>query len=89
MQDIYRDLEKGADLNQVSSHGLRENLKNYVFKWLASLPSTSQEKKDEYNKKISYKLGTTAGSENANYILYWTNEDLLSMFGVSLFTEPA
>jgi hypothetical protein len=84
VQDIYRDLENGVTLNQASSHGLRDNLKSYVFKWLQNLPGISEAKKAEYKTKMGVDPKSTAGSENPNYVLYWTNEDLLSLFSLSL-----
>ena len=83
VQDIYRDLEKGSELNQVSSHALRKDLYNYVLKWLQKVPGTSAEKLAEYAEKTVI-IRTTSGSENPNYVLYWTNEDLLSLFSLSL-----
>lgn len=58
---------------------------NQIFFWIENLPSTPQAKKDEmagYLKGVTLK--TTAGSENPNYVLFWTNEELLSLFSMSL-----
>lgn len=80
---IYNNLE-GNSLNKVSSHGVREAIMNYIYQWLATLPTTSADQKKELAAKMTKKVSATAGSENSNYVLYWTNEQLLSLFGLSI-----
>jgi hypothetical protein len=60
---------------------LRGKLSDYTAFWLSKQPTTSDELKKEYQTYLSTRpaLKTTAGAENPNYVLFWTNEDLLTL----------
>jgi hypothetical protein len=50
------------------------------------MPQTSAEKKTQLTQLLKNvtSLKGTAGSESPNYVLFWTNEELLSLFAKSL-----
>jgi len=85
--DIFSNLES-SKLSQVSSNDVRKRIANQVFYWIETLPSTSEAKRQEMKKLLDgVSLTTTAGSENPNYVFFWTNEQLLSLFSQALTTE--
>jgi len=87
--DLYSNLED-TKMGQVSSNDVRQRLMNQIFFWIKNLPGTSDAKKAEMEKLLNgVSLKTTAGSENPNYVLFWTNEQLLSLFAKSLSKESS
>lgn len=77
---VYNNLE-GSSLKQVSSNDLRSKLADYTSFWLSKQPGISGEDKKKYEDFLATHapLRTTAGAENPNYVLFWTNEDLLTL----------
>ena len=51
----------------------------------AKLSDTEMKKLNDLLKGV--KLTTTAGSEHPNYVLFWTNEELLSLFAQALTND--
>lgn len=85
--DIYANLET-SKLDSVSSNDVRKRIMNQIFYWIENLPTTTEAKKKEMAELLKgVSLTTTAGSENPNYVLFWTNEELLSLFSLSLTNE--
>ena len=81
---IYNTLES-SKLNQVTSNDVRKRIMNQIFYWIQTNPTTPPAKVEEMKQLLNgISLTTTAGSENPNYVLFWTNEDLLSLFSMSL-----
>lgn len=81
----FASLETG--IKGLSTNDLREHLKDQVDQWLGSLSPSSthmvQELSQETRKKPKTLEGT-AGSEHPRYIMFWTNEDALSLIAQSL-----
>lgn len=77
-------------LKGVSSAEIRKNIKERVIQWLTELPSINDDTKNKliqnHSERIA-KLKTTAGSESPRYVLFWTNEQLLSLFAKSLSND--
>ena len=64
---------------------MREHLKDQINAWIGT-PSNPLHMVQELSQSIRKpkSLEGTAGSENPTYIMFWTNEDMLSMIAQSL-----
>ena len=85
----YNTLEK-ANLDSVSSNDLRKRIMDQVNFWITKMPGTSAAKLQELTQQLltANDLKSTAGAENPNYVLMWTNEELLSLFAQALSNDP-
>ena len=80
-------LEKDT-IEMVSSNDVRRRVKDQALNWLSKLTTDDEQKLQLTQMMKGASLKTTAGSENPNYVLFWTNEDLLSLIAQSLSTDP-
>ena len=77
--NVFGELE--SQMKSVTSNDIRKDLSDKIVKWLARETADTKDS----NKKQN--LEGTAGSNDPLYFMYWTNEELLSMFAKSLFTD--
>jgi len=67
-------------LSSVSSNDVRKRISDQVSFWLTKQDNISAEELTKLSTRLEgVKLTTTTGSENPNYVLFWTNEKLLSL----------
>ena len=86
-QKSWGDLETNT-IEMVSSNDVRRRIKDQALSWLSKLTTDDEQKLQLTQLLKGASLKTTAGSENPNYVLFWTNEDLLSLFAQSLSNDP-
>lgn len=80
---------ENQSLGQVSSVEVRNHTRNQILKWISELPTTTPSQQAEINQMLAgVKLKTTAGSEHPRYVLFWTNEELLSQFALAFSNDP-
>lgn len=78
----YHDLEK--DLKGLSTQQLRAHLKNQTLKWVQrSLAETGGHTLNQKDRRKP-SLEGTAGTENPQYFMFWTNERVLELMSQSL-----
>ena len=75
-----------AGIKGLSSNDLRDHLHSQVLQWIGELPNSSNHMVQELNQDVRKvkSLEGTAGSEHPRYIMFWTNEDMLSLIAQSL-----
>ena len=59
------------------------HMKNQINKWIGAAPgnnSLSLSQSEEARRKKINNLEGTAGTENPQFIMFWTNEQLLELF---------
>lgn len=75
----YNTLET-TSLSSASSNEVRQRLANQILVWIKDLPQTSDALKKQLAEQLkNVDLKGTAGTEHPNYVLFWTNEELLSL----------
>ena len=67
------------------------HMKNQINKWIGAAPannSLSLSQSEEARRKKINNLEGTAGTENPQFIMFWTNEHLLELIAQQLTSDP-
>lgn len=67
------------------------HMKNQINKWIGVAPannSLSLSQSEEARRKKINNLEGTAGTENPQFIMFWTNEQLLELIAQQLTSDP-
>ena len=83
----FHALEKSDALHGLSTQQLRTHLKDQTEKWLQNYQVENGQITVNPKDRRKTSLEGTAGTENPQYFMFWTNEDLLNLIGQSIVDD--